>query len=445
MIRFFSLYVPIRNAVYVAVEILVVLLFFTVQIQMTSAASDYSLGQFLVIPAIFLLCFYYAGTFGIKMNLSKRALLTNNIQAVAISFAVLLVLYTVLPANVMTREAFIPTLLLLPAILLGTRIGYRKLLEIGNLNQHILLLGSGNMASLIEKEINNKFWLGYRVTAQIPESATTVKDRIYDWVRENPGGKIVVAMTERRGQFPLQPLLQLKVRGVEVQDGVVFYERLMGKILVEPLKPGWLVFNDGFRRPAVVRFAKRAIDCVMSCVGLILSIPFFIVIPALITLDSKGPVFLRQKRVGEGGKEFWLLKFRSMRVDAESTTGPIWAEESDSRVTRVGRVIRKLRIDEIPQMINVLRGEMSFVGPRPERPVFVDQLRENIAFYDLRHSVKPGITGWAQVRYRYGATEEDAIEKLQYDLYYIKHLSIPLDFMIILETVQVVFSCRGAR
>ncbi len=256
--------------------------------------------------------------------------------------------------------------------------------------------------------------------------------------------RIVVALDERRGRLPIDQLLDCRLKGVRVEEWFTFTERLCGKFPVENLLPSFLIFSDGFRRSFIIKKVKRMMDVLLSILGLLLFFPFCLLICAAIKLESAGPIFYRQERVGEGGAVFRLLKFRSMRPDAERH-GPVWAGANDRRTTRVGRVIRKLRLDEIPQMINVLKGEMSFVGPRPERPFFVEKLQKEIPFYAHRHSVKPGITGWAQIYYPYGASREDALEKLKYDLYYIKHMSVVLDLIVILKTVKIMFLGEGAR
>ncbi len=278
---------------------------------------------------------------------------------------------------------------------------------------------------------------GYRIlgtTRQLPELVTVTQ-----------AGTIVVALEDRRGNFPFEVILQCKLEGVRIEDWPTFYEKLSGKILLRNLRPSWLIFSEGFRRGRVALAFKRVVDVLVASLFLILGLPVFLLVALAIRLESPGPVFFRQERVGQGGRLFTLLKFRTMVRDAEQKTGPIWASEDDPRITRLGRWLRKSRLDELPQIVNVLKGEMSFVGPRPERPHFVAQLQEKIPFYSHRHSVKPGITGWAQVRYRYGATVEDAEEKLQYDLYYIKHLSSLLDMRILLATIGVVLFGKGAR
>jgi len=256
--------------------------------------------------------------------------------------------------------------------------------------------------------------------------------------------RIIVALDERRGKFPLEQLLSCRLKGVPVEDGIAFTDQLAGKLSVENLHPSFLIFSDGFKSSEIFKRVKRGIDILASLVALTLFFPINLLISLAIRLDSKGPIFYEQERVGEDEKIFRLLKFRSMCVDAE-TGVPVWASVDDPRITRVGRVIRKLRFDEIPQMINVLKGEMSFVGPRPERPFFVKDLENEVPYYSQRHVIKPGITGWAQIMYRYGASKEDALQKLKYDLYYIKHMSIVLDLTIIFETVKIVLLGKGAR
>jgi sugar transferase (PEP-CTERM system associated) len=242
----------------------------------------------------------------------------------------------------------------------------------------------------------------------------------------------------------MHQLLSCRLKGINVVDGVSFTEHIAGKISVEDLRPSSLVFSSTFKGSIIYKKIKRCLDVFLSMIGLFLFSPGLLLTALFIKLDSKGPVFYRQERVGEDGASFQLLKFRSMRVNAEEN-GPVWALLNDDRVTRVGRYIRKLRLDEIPQMINILRGEMSFVGPRPERPFFVKRLECEIPYYPYRHSVKPGITGWAQIYYPYGASKEDAQEKLKFDLYYIKHMSLLLDLTVILETIKIVLWGRGAR
>jgi len=258
--------------------------------------------------------------------------------------------------------------------------------------------------------------------------------------------EIVVALTERRaGSMPLRQLLDCKVSGIKVYDLNTHFEKTLGQIRIDYLNASWLIFGDGFNQGAWRTGVKRVFDVFCATLLLLLATPIMLVTALLIKLESPGPVLYRQERTGLNGRGFSIAKFRSMRNDAEKDGKPVWASTNDARVTRVGGVIRKLRIDELPQLINVLVGEMSLVGPRPERPYFVEQLTQEIPFYALRHSVKPGVTGWAQVRYPYGATVEDSQEKLQYDLYYVKNHTLFLDLVVLMETVNVVLTGKGAR
>jgi sugar transferase (PEP-CTERM system associated) len=258
--------------------------------------------------------------------------------------------------------------------------------------------------------------------------------------------EIVVALTERRsGSMPLRQLLDCKVSGIKVYDLNTHFEKTLGQIRVDFLSASWLIFGDGFNQGSWRTAVKRVFDIVCSAILFVVAAPIMLVTAVLIKLESPGGIYYTQERVGLDGRPFDVIKFRSMRNDAERDGKPVWAQANDARVTRVGAVIRKLRVDELPQIFNVLKGEMSLVGPRPERPFFVEQLTQEIPFYALRHSVKPGVTGWAQVRYPYGATVEDSVQKLQFDLYYVKNHTLFLDLVVLMETVGVVLTGKGAR
>jgi sugar transferase (PEP-CTERM system associated) len=262
-------------------------------------------------------------------------------------------------------------------------------------------------------------------------------------VEETRPDVVVIAQIDRRGCFPSRALLDCRLRGIQVEDWPTFYEKATGKILVRAVRPSWLIFSEGFVKTPRTEIVKRFFDVTVSLAGLILSLPLMILAAVAIKLESRGPVFYRQPRLGQNGCVFILNKFRSMHQDAERDTGPVWSAEEDPRITRVGAILRRTRFDELPQLFNVLVGHMSFIGPRPERPEFVSELQRQIPYYMERLAVKPGITGWAQIKYEYGASVEDATEKLQYDLYYIKNLSLFLDLLILLSTVQVVLFARG--
>jgi sugar transferase (PEP-CTERM system associated) len=327
----------------------------------------------------------------------------------------------------------------------------------GLFKRRVAVLGNGaqaaRIAGLVESGANRHF---VPVTfICMPGERGLASAAAVDWPHTGPealaelgsrcgASEIVVAPDDRRG-LPVQQLLHCKLAGIRVTEFLDFWERETRTVDLEALRPSWLFYSDGFRCGVVDELVKRAFDIVVSLAMLVFSAPLLVVVAGLIKLDSPGPVLYRQERVGYRGQSFTILKFRSMRVDAESQTGPQWAARRDTRITRVGTVIRKLRIDELPQILNVLRGDMSFVGPRPERPFFVANLVAVIPYYNERHWVRPGITGWAQINYPYGASIEDGRHKLSYDLYYVKNRSIFLDFVILLQTVRVVFWNHGAR
>jgi sugar transferase (PEP-CTERM system associated) len=270
-------------------------------------------------------------------------------------------------------------------------------------------------------------------------------DRLDEITRANRAAKIIVALEDRRGVLPVRHLVRLKAEGVYIEDVESTLAALAGRVWLATVRPSWFVFSDGFRRSKFGAVTKRAVDLAAGIVGFFLTVPLMALVAVAIKLDSNGPVLYRQTRVGWKGRHFELLKFRSMRVDAESNGEAQWASENDPRVTRVGRHLRKFRLDELPQFVNVIRGDMSFVGPRPERPVFVERLRNEISYYDERHTVRPGITGWAQVEYRYGSSVDDAWRKLEYDLFYLKNMSFLFDCAIIFKTIRIVLTGTGGR
>jgi sugar transferase (PEP-CTERM system associated) len=384
-------------------------------------------------------------------------LLTRLFQSFAVAWGMLFVIYFLLPGLETGRPVFLFHLSLSPLFIALGRLGFADLLNRGEFREKVLIVGSGHLAKLVGRHLMTHHDPGFEVIGFIDQDPARIgapvinprvigiPEQIPAIVRAHNVRKVIIALPERRGRLPLDPLLACKVAGIEVLDGLSFYERLTGKIVVEGLNPGWLIFSEGFSRQRLTFVTKRIIDVLCAGVGLILSAPLLAMFAILIKLDSKGPILYRQVRVGEGQRLFTLLKLRSMQADAEAKNGPVWAMKDDPRATRVGKIIRKLRIDELPQIINVLRGEMSFVGPRPERPEFVATLADKVPYYNLRHSVKPGITGWAQIRYQYGASVEDAVEKMHYDLYYIKNLSLGLDLLVFFETARIMLLGKGAR
>jgi sugar transferase (PEP-CTERM system associated) len=271
-----------------------------------------------------------------------------------------------------------------------------------------------------------------------------VAAHLMDVVQKQKVHRVIVATRDRRGGLPMKELLELRMQGVKIEDATSWLEKINGKIEVDDLNPSWLVFGQGFRRSTIFIGVRRALSVVISLTGLVLALPLFPLIMLAIGCDSKGPIFYTQARVGKGGRSFKVVKFRTMRQDAEAG-GPKWAGDNDPRITRIGKFLRSSRLDEIPQLWCVLKGDMAFVGPRPERPEFIEMLSKEIPYYGVRHMVRPGLTGWAQVRYKYGSTVADAREKLQFDLFYIKNASLGLDLLIMFQTVKTVLLRRGAQ
>lgn len=402
--------------------------------------------------------FYYHDLYELPVLNSRREFFVRLLQALGVASIVLALLYFAFPDLILGRGVFAIFLVVAIGVIVLWRLAYMAVLSSRGLSVNILLVGAGELARHIYRDCLTRRTLGFRVigclagnpaeAAKNPEGLPPVLGGFEDLAvvgRREGIDRIVVAIGERRGKFPVRDLLELRVSGHPVEDGCKFYEELTGKILVEHLRPSQLIFSDGFSKGRLTMTVKRIVDLLASALGVLAALPVWLLVPVAIKLDSPGPVLFRQERTGRQGKPFQVLKFRSMHSGAEEESGPVWAQDGDGRVTRVGRVIRKTRIDELPQLINVLKGEMSFVGPRPERPFFIEQLAERIPYYLQRHSVKPGLTGLAQVKYSYGSTVEDAVEKLRYDLFYIKRMNIWMDLAIIFETVKVVLFGKGAK
>ena len=322
----------------------------------------------------------------------------------------------------------------------------------------ILIVGTGEVARLVGQEVKKRQRLGFRLVGFIGAPAQTNNDSVGEVgkvlgdptqmdsiVKKYDIRKVVVAITERRGEYPVKEMLALRVGGQQVVEWPVFFEKLSGRIPIDSLAPSFFIFNEGFRKSRILLAIRRVVSAIVAALALVVLLPVFLVIAILIMLDSPGPVIYSQTRVGQNGKPIRIYKFRSMRNDAELNGGAIWAVRDDPRVTNVGRSIRKTRIDELPQLFNVFKGELDFVGPRPERPEFVEKLQRLIPYYSLRHTVKPGITGWAQVMFDYSGTIEESKEKLQYDLFYIKNMSVKLDLLILFHTMKIVILGRGSR
>ncbi|MFZ3089026.1 MAG: TIGR03013 family XrtA/PEP-CTERM system glycosyltransferase [Nitrospirota bacterium] len=465
MIKLFNRYYSIKDIVFFFSES--ILIFFTI---LLATYIRFKIANFwlvnyytiilkaILITVIYQLVLHYSDLYNTKIIRSKQEIIIRSLQAIGAVAIIFSITYFFIPNLIIGRGIFLMSIVFLAIITIAWRLLYLWAISLNALDEKILIVGTGETAQDVAKRILNKEKIGYNIVGFVSEDDSlkigtslvnpSVIGRYDDICRivEKEGiSKIIVALSERRGRLPMDTLLKCKLKGVKIEDDTTFYEGINGKLHLESLKPSWLIFSDGFRKSRVSIVGKRFMDITTSLMAMIIVLPVMVIVAFLIKLDSKGPVFFKQERVGEGGEVFTLLKFRSMREDAEAKTGPVWAKKEDDRVTRLGTIIRKTRIDELPQLINVLKGDMSFVGPRPERQFFVEQLIEKIPYYSLRESVKPGVTGWAQICYPYGASEEDAYEKLQYDLYYIKNMSFLLDLTIIFETAKVVLLGRGSR
>jgi sugar transferase (PEP-CTERM system associated) len=417
--------------------------------------SELSYINIIVIQLSTILVFYIADLYN-HMDISqKKEILYKALICCIISFFIISGINSILYNNVIQEKIFLIYFSISTTWIILFRLAYFKITKIKELRKRVLIIGYSEIVKNIYEEIN-KFndtydFLGvvsdrYIRDDEINDNIPIISEMnsIDNSIQIYKPDILVIALSERRGNFPSQIILESKLKGIIIEDATSFYEKITGKILVENLRPSWIIFADGFHKNNVNRAIKRVIDIVLAVIGVCGSFPLVILTSILVKLDSCGPVFFKQERVGENGRHFTLVKFRTMVADAEKDTGPVWSQTTDPRVTKLGLVLRRTGMDEIPQLFNVLRGDMSFVGPRPERPHFVTELQQKIPYYTQRLTVKPGITGWAQVRYGYGATLEDAVEKLQYDLYYIKNMSVFLDLLVILSTVHKVIFAKVA-
>ena len=397
------------------------------------------------------------GMYQAQFNDRFRTVVLRLMPSFALGFCLVIVAFYVAPGLRFGRGILGLVFAIASVGVLLTRLIFFKSSQLDLFESRVLFLGCGPLAQACSDVATSntaahKYDVVGFVSAGLEEADVSSEmilpkeSSLLDTVRKHNVAEVVVAVQNRRGgRLPIQELLDCKLNGIRVTDSAAFFEREACQIRVDSLLPSWLVFGSGFDQSFIRLFVKRTFDLVASLILAIVMLPIALLTALIIYCEDRGPIFYRQERVGKDGRIYKVLKFRSMRNDAERAGTPQWATKNDPRTTRIGAIIRKLRIDEIPQIVNVIKGEMSFVGPRPERPYFVEQLREQIPYYDVRHSIKPGITGMAQVRYPYGASVADAVQKLQYDLYYVKNNSLFLDILILIDTIQVVLLGKGAR
>jgi sugar transferase (PEP-CTERM system associated) len=403
---------------------------------------------------VLLFSLFFAELYSQDTNLGRKETILRTMGAIGLTFLILSALYYLIPITEVGRGILLLSLFVFAVVGSFWHVFYGFCLRLPGFAKRVLILGTGSTAEkigdLILSTKHNHVLTGYigcnsEKVSVSPTHIVGNDGSVLETARRERAHKIIISMAERRGSMPVRDMLSCKLSGIDVLDAPSFYEQMTGKLLIEDIKPSWFIFSEGFKVTSFKRFNKKIFDMCLAVIGLLTLFPIIPFIAVMIKIDSAGPVFFGQVRTGERERNFVIYKFRTMEVNAERNTGAVWARENDKRVTRVGKLLRKTRLDEIPQLFNVLKGDMSFIGPRPERPEFVGQLKEIIPYYSERHFIKPGITGWAQIKYPYGASVKDAIEKLRYDLYYIKHFSLFLDLLIVLETVKVVLFGRGGR
>ncbi len=455
MLRIFRHYVSGLTFVLFIGDLLVILVsFYLTELSAAWVGSASFSARFLEVSAVLTFLLYLSDLYRPRLPLGRRELVARLLVSQAASGLLIAAVGFAIPPLRLGRSAFLEITALTTVGLTAWRAALLGAWSRQQMTAQVLVLGTGQVGQLIAK-LESTSARPFRIIGYLDDDLAAA-DMIPDGhlllgktqdldslVDETRPDIVVIAQIDRRGCFPSKALLDCRLRGIQVEDWPSFYEKATGRILVTAVRPSWLIFSDGFVKTPRTEIIKRFFDITVSLVGLILSLPVMVLVAIAIKLESPGPILYRQARLGQNGCVFILNKFRSMRHDAEKETGPVWTQQRDPRITPVGAILRRTRLDELPQLFNVLIGHMSFIGPRPERPEFVERLQKTIPYYMERLAVKPGITGWAQVNYRYGASVEDAVEKLQYDLYYIKNLSLFLDLLILLNTVQVVLFARG--
>jgi len=457
VIRLFNVYYPLRALVLLVGEALIVWTSFVLGTMLQNREDswlllnvEYGYVKILAVTGVVLLFshwfdLYDSSNLGEKWDQIFRLLLV--LGFVALALAVVAFIYPgVLPGN----GSALAGLIILTFTLLGWRAAYTWMVRQPILRERVYILGTGERAQRLIQGLREHTAMGIQVvgwTGDVQGELTrhSVATHLLALAREKGVHRVIVAMPDRRGTLPVEELLGLRLGGIKVEEATSWLEKISGRIEVEQLYPSWLIFAEGFRFSLFFRMVRRTVNSLVALLGVLFSLPLLPFIWLAIKLDSPGPVLYSQRRVGRGGVVFYCHKFRTMRMDAEADTGATWATDDDPRITRVGKFLRSSRLDEIPQLWCVLKGDMNFVGPRPERPEFVEWLSREIPYYGVRHMVRPGITGWAQVQYKYGNSLEDAREKLQYDLFYIKNASLGLDLLIMFQTIKIVLLGHGAK
>jgi sugar transferase (PEP-CTERM system associated) len=471
VIKVLNQYFPRRWAVLLIGESLLILAALAVAVALNnggwpgSATTPGIVFRAILITCICQVCLHYSDLYSPQASASGRDVLAKLLQALGIASLILALVYWLLPQVRMSTGLVIGSVLGLLVILMGWRRAMDAAMGWAHRaypsGERLLVLGSGSRAQGLVRELRQQPQLGLNLLGVVTEEAQAAPgsellagggvpvlgglDDVSAVIAAQRPRRIVLALDDWRHHLPCGALIAARAAGIQIIEAPTLLERINGRLALDSIRPSWLILSDGFRKPLWLRVYQRATSLVGAAVGLALISPVMAIVALAIKLESRGPVIYKQERVGLNGRRFQIYKFRSMRADAERQSGPVWAQARDPRITRVGRWLRKLRLDEVPQLWNVLQGTMSIVGPRPERPEFVEAFRRDIPYYEMRHSVRPGITGWAQVSRDYGASVEDAREKLEYDLFYIKNLSVWLDLFILFQTTKIIALGRGAR
>src|SRR5580704_3147300 len=458
MVRIFNSYVPTRLLLLVFGEIVTVCVSFALAIaiaygdQRRAAFGDQqTLLKILGVVILATLCSHYLELHGVRRPISQEEMYPRVVMLVGLLSIILAALSYVFPEFQVGHYVFLLGLFILAATWIFWRWAYALLISMPALRERVYVLGNGQRAMRIREAIQTRSELGMDLVGlagnktNVPSSSEILSSTLKDLWNRRAVDRVIVALSDRRSMMPVNELLDMRLHGIRVDDGTSVLEKVTGKIEVDELHPSWMIFGDGFRLRQRHWFFRQAISALLALTLSIVTLPLIPIIALLIKLTSSGPLLYRQKRVGLRGRVFDCLKFRTMRADAEADSGPTWASDEDPRITTIGKFLRRSRLDEIPQIWNVLRGDMGFVGPRPERPEFVSELSEQIPYYNVRHAVRPGITGWAQINYGYGSSVEESKEKLRFDLYYIRNVSVSLDLLIVFYSVRAVIIGRGVR
>lgn len=463
MVRLFNVYHPSRTFLLLCSEVILTVLCFVAAVfvlhrseSMTVLSDPLGVAQLTIMVTICLLCLHYFDlydfrNFGILRELLSRLLLVLGTASLALG-----IIYLLFPGLIVVPWIYVLASPVLLCLLFGVRVAFVYFNQMPTQAKRVLLVGSSPIGCDLSREIRQRPELGINLVGYVDDSEPGIHppmaipllgstSELEEVAVRYRADAAIVAFQDRRGRLPVDSLLKLRFGGVKIQEARLLYEHITGKIPVEDLRPSSLIFSEGFCTHAWMIAIQRAYSFVGALIGLVFALPVMALVALATMLDSKGPLLISQARVGKDGQIFTLFKFRSMREDAEAKNGAVWTVHNDPRITRVGRIIRKFRLDELPQLWNVLRGDMNIVGPRPERSEFMQLLESRIPYYRHRHIVRPGITGWAQVRYNYGSTVEEQYEKLRHDLFYVKNISPSLDFYILFQTVKIILWGRGAK